>query len=738
MLGYLKGELIGSNIYAVHPPEFKDKVKELRGKLSIETLETSSIPLLSKNGMQIPVESIIFHGNWNNESALIFISRNLCENSISEEKFHHVFDSNQALMAISDMNTGVFINVNKTFLTSLGYERSEIIGHNSKELNLFYNYDRRIELAEKVKLNSNIENEYVIIRTKDGKPIHCLFSISFIKIQANNYLLTSAINISPLKEAEEKLKRSLHQQTLLADISQNFLSLTNLSEKINHTLGLLGNETGVSRVYIFEDDVTGSKSSNTYEWCNVGISSQIHELQDIPYKNFPSWKKILDKNGKIFSTNIKNLPSDIVDILDRQEIKSILVFPLIVQNHFFGFIGFDECTGEKEWEHEEIDLLRTISGIISNSFERHIFQKQLLESEIRQKLAIENTEAGLWDWNMQTDDVFFNDFWCKMLGYEKDEIEPNVSTWEKLVHPDDMPKVMKDLNEHIDGKSDYYENTHRLLSKSGKWKWVIDKGKIIEFDADKKPKRAIGTHIDIDNQKKIEEELRNLNNTKDKFFSIIAHDLRGPISSMMQISEMVSDNHGLDEETFQKFLNSQKELSKSTFQLLENLLNWARYNSEQVYFNPKKIYLNAIIDENIINIKYSAKQKGISIITDYSEAFMAYADEDMVQLIIRNLLSNAIKFTGNDGVIRIELEKKVNVIKINIVDSGQGISEENINKIISENEFYSTYGTAKEKGTGLGLKLCKSYIEENNGTLKIESKLNIGSSFSFTLPIVKI
>ena len=168
------------------------------------------------------------------------------------------------------------------------------------------------------------------------------------------------------------------------------------------------------------------------------------------------------------------------------------------------------------------------------------------------------------------------------------------------------------------------------------------------------------------------------------------------------------------------------------------MLNWASYNREQIKFNPKIIDLNAIIAENIINIKYSAKQKGISIITDYSEAFKAYADEDMVKLIIRNLLSNALKFTCNDGFIRIELNKRVNYIEVKIVDTGLGISEDNIEKIMSDNQFYSTYGTASEKGTGLGLKLCKSFIAQNKGELTIDSKLNIGTSFSFTLPMVNI
>ena len=551
-------------------------------------------------------------------------------------------------------------------------------------------------------------------------------------------MLTSAIDISALKQAEEKLKNSLKQQTLLSDISQNLISLDDFDKKINKTLEQTGEHAGVDRVYIFEDNIEGTETSNTFEWCNSDISPQIQNLQNIPYEIISSWKAMLIKEGRIFSTNIKELPEYIQNILEPQGIKSILIFPLFVHNRFWGFIGFDGCKTEKKWTNEEVELLRTISGIISNYFDRHLFQKKLIESEIRQKLAIENTQAGLWDWNIQTGELFVNDVWYKMIGNTKDEIEPNVKSWEDRVHPDDIQQVMQELQKHISGQTAYYESVHRFQTKSGEWKWISDRGKIIEYDENNQPKRAIGTHIDIDNQKAIEENLRNLNATKDKFFSIIAHDLRGPIGSMMQISEMVSDKDGLDEETLYKFLNSQKELSKSTFQLLENLLNWARYNREQIKFNPKIIDLNAIIDENIINIKYSAKQKGISIITDYSEAFKAYADEDMVKLIIRNLLSNALKFTCNAGFIRIKLKKKVNYIEVKIIDTGLGISEDNIEKIMSDNQFYSTYGTASEKGTGLGLKLCKSFIAQNKGELIIDSKLNIGTSFSFTLPMVKI
>ena len=735
-LGYSKEEVCGSSMFAIHPIEYRDKAQQIVRRMIEGQNEVCPLPLLKKNGEHVPVETKIYKGKWNNVDALIGISRNLSDMAVSEEKFYRVFENNQALMSISDLETGTLINVNKKFLATLGYKRSEIIGRNSKELNMLYDYEKRAELAEKIKNNKFLDNEYIPIRTKDNRLIHCLFSISPIKIQTHSYILSSAIDISHLKDVERKLEKGLRHQRLLADISQNLLSLDDFDAKLNKTLAFVGEHTDVSRVYIFQDNEQETETSNTYEWCNVGVSPQIADLQNVPYELIPSWKPLLTSQGRIFSINICELPPDLVSILEPQEIKSVLVFPLIVTSKFFGFIGFDECKNNKLWDEEEVELLRTIAGIISNFFERRQFQTQLAESEIRQKLAIENTQAGLWDWNIQTGYVFFNDMWCSMLGYGCNEIEPNVKSWETLVHPDDMPKVLDDLNSHLEGKRPYYENVHRLLTKEGPWKWVIDKGKVIEYDSNGKPLRAIGTHIDIDNQKKVEEELRDLNATKDKLFSIIAHDLRGPIGSMMQIAELISDTDGLNEDTLFSFLHSQRELTQSTFQLLENLLSWARYNQHQITYSPKVIELAHIIDEAILNVKYAAKQKGISIVSDISQSFSAFADEDMVKLIIRNLLSNAIKFTASGGFIRVEVERNTNHLVVAITDTGIGISQENIDVILSHNQFYSTYGTNKEKGTGLGLKLCKSFIEQNKGELTIESVLGKGTSFKFTLPVV--
>jgi PAS domain S-box-containing protein len=739
VLGYSKDELYGKSVLLVHPPACRKEASEnVQGMISGKK-DTCLLQLLSKQGMHIPVETKVYSGRWNHEKVLIGISRNLSEIALSNEKFGRVFDENQTLMAVSEMTTGKFVNVNKRFLEVLGYKESEVIGNSSLELDIFDDFARWNELFEKVQKQTSLDNEHVLLRTKYGKPVHCLFFASIIQIQTYNYLLTSAIDITLSKQIDQKLKNSLGHQTLLADISQTLLSIDEFDEKLSSILVDLGYHTGVSRVYIFEDDISGKFTNNTYEWCNLGISEQIDELQDIPYEIVPSWKKIFSEKGRVFSTNILELPEDLIVILEPQGVKSILVFPLYVQNNFFGFVGFDECQKEKVWEHDEVELLRTVSGIISNSFERKILKSQLEESEMRLKLAVDNTETGLWDWNVQTDDVIFNDSWGKMLGYECGDLPPNCNSWERLIHPDDKENVFMVLDEHLQGKREYYEVTHRLLTKSNEWKWILDKGKVIEYDSNNKPLRAVGTMVNVDYQKKIEEELRCTNITKDKFFSIIAHDLKGPVGSIMQSSELlveiIDEDESVDMEELYKCLVSQKELATSTFWLLDNLLSWASFNSEQIKFLPENVNLKSLIDENVLHIRLRAEKKNISIVFDCGENLSVFADRDMVNLIIRNLLSNALKFTVMDGGISIILEQENQSVTVKIIDSGVGISSGNIEKILSSTNFYSTFGTASEKGTGLGLKLCRSFVEQNNGTFNIESQVDKGSIFSFTLPL---
>ena len=737
ILGYTKEELVGKSVLLVHPPEYRQRAGEIVGQMLNGEAEKCPLPLLSKLKIHVPVETRVYNGVWNSQKVLIGVSRNLSELALSEEKFYSVFDNNEILMALSEIESGVFIHVNRKFLEVLGYSESEVIGKSSTALDMYYDSSLRNAFLEKLSRNKSVENERMIVKTKNGELLHCLFSIKKIQIQTHTYWLTSADDITDLMTAKEKLRHNLKQQTLLADISKKLNSFQNFDNTMDEVLKMLGEHTGISRVYIFENDPTISSCSNTYEWCNVGITPQIDELQDVPWEMIPSWKKILDEQGKVLSYDITELPIDVYQVLEPQGIKSILVFAMYVDEKFFGFIGFDECVTHKVFEIEEIELLRTISNMISGTYERLIFQRKLSESEARLNLAIDNSETGLWDWNIVTGSVYFNDIWCHMLGYEKSEVEPHVSSWERLVHPDDLPYINEELDKHLKGKTTSYQSLHRLLTKKGEWKWILDKGRVVERDGQGNPLRAIGAHFDIDEQKHVENELQKANENKDKFFSIIGHDLRGSIGSIMQMSEMLAEKGSVDEETLYTCLESQKEISHAAYNLLENLLNWAKSNRDQMIFKPKILNINNIIKDCIFNVKVQAESKKILLKTKFDQEYDVYADEDMTRLIIRNLLSNAMNFTPEDGSITFSLSSKKDFVKIMVKDTGMGMIKESIEKVLSDNEFHSTYGTDYKKGSGLGIKLCKNFIRQNHGSIDIESVIRKGTTVKVILPSTK-
>jgi PAS domain S-box-containing protein len=232
-----------------------------------------------------------------------------------------------------------------------------------------------------------------------------------------------------------------------------------------------------------------------------------------------------------------------------------------------------------------------------------------------------------------------------------------------------------------------------------------------------------------------QEELQELNATKDKFFSIISHDLKNPIAVFLSISEMLSKMfEDFSPEELKDFLDEMNKSAKKLNSLLENLLQWSRAQTGRLQYNPDTFDLRDVVQNSIMLLKMNADKKNIGLISDVQEQSYVYADINMVDTVLRNLISNAIKFTPEKGKITISDEVKGEFREVSVTDTGLGISEEDINKLFRIDVHHTTIGTSKEKGTGLGLILCKEFIEKNGGEIWVESRLGEGTTFYFTLP----
>ncbi|MEM7536532.1 MAG: hybrid sensor histidine kinase/response regulator [Chloroflexota bacterium] len=243
----------------------------------------------------------------------------------------------------------------------------------------------------------------------------------------------------------------------------------------------------------------------------------------------------------------------------------------------------------------------------------------------------------------------------------------------------------------------------------------------------------ITAHLTIQHQK---QALRELNATKDKFFSIIAHDLRGAFSVLLGVSSMFAEEGGeMDAEqvtTFGKLLN---ESAENTFNLLENLLQWARIQREQIEFQPQEVDLNQIVGATVSLLQHNAAQKNITLDYTVDHGTMVYADTNMVHTIYRNLISNAIKFTPKGGRITVATQPKDGQVESTVTDTGVGMTEDQCNRLFRIDTMQSTNGTSGESGTGLGLILCHEFVSKHGGDIMVKSKKGDGTTFSFTLPI---
>jgi len=440
-LKYSENELLGKHILMLHPIDRAQEASDIIGRMIAGTLDFCPIPLLTKEGERIEVETRVYAGEWDNEPVLFGVSKDITNLVLSEEKFSKTFHLNSALMAISDFESGIFIDVNTSFLKILGYTRKEVIGNTARNLNLFVNSKSRDKLIGILNNQSEWLDEIGIkVRTKDGEKKDGLFSVSKIIIGGKKYLLTTMIDITYQKQANRTIR----------------------------------------------------------------------------------------------------------------------------------------------------------------------------------------------------------------------------------------------------------------------------------------------------NQNK---ELTKLNIEMNRFMTILSHDLRSPFNSMLGFLELILlnfDNYGM--EKLKRHLINVNSSAILTYNLLDDLLNWIRINSQKVQLSPTIVNLKEFVTSVLDIYTFTALEKGIEIHNLVGNDTSVYIDTAMINKVLRNLISNSIKFSNNGSKIWISAEECNDKIKLTVKDQGIGINQSQVEKLFNISFRNSTLGTMNEKGTGLGLNLCKEMIQKHQGEIWITSEVNHGTEVSFTIP----
>jgi PAS domain S-box-containing protein len=566
-LGYTREELSGLSVLMVHPLDRRDEAGRIVEEMLKGITEFCPVPIVTKSGIQIPVETRVTPGIWDGKPVIFGVTKDISKVKLSEEKFSKVFYLNPSVCGLSDLETGKYVEVNDQFYTLLGFEKNEVIGKTATDLGILTTEIVNAVMS-KAERNGTVTNIEADLKAKNGDIKHVLLSAENIYIQDKKYRFTVVHDITKLKKAEDEISR----------------------------------QAGM-------------------------ISSLLDSIPDIIF--------FKDKNGVYLGCNPP----------------------------FAEFVGRprNEIIGKTDYD---------------------LFDKEIAD--------------------------FFRKYDKSML-----EVCKSQQNEEWITYPDGRKILIDTL------KTPYWGPDGTLIGLLG-------------ISRDITERKHAENEIKLKN-----EELLKLNFEKDKFFSIIAHDLRSPFTGFLGLTEiMVVDLPNLSMNKIQEFAVNIRTSATNLYRLLNNLLEWAQIQKGTINFYPSTIKFLVLVDECLSLIKEFAKTKEIEIVLDIPAGLEIFADKNMLQTVISNFVSNAVKFTQKGG--KVNLSAKINddnCIEISIKDTGIGMSQHMIDDLFRIDVQTVRKGTEGELSTGLGLLLCKEFVEKHEGKIWVESIVGVGTTFNFSLSL---
>jgi PAS domain S-box-containing protein len=416
----------------------------------------------------------------------------------------------------------------------------------------------------------------------------------------------------------------------------------------------------------------------------------------------------------------------------------------------------------QSFNHMAAKLKQTLENLTSEVAERQRTEEALRESEERLDLALRGADLGLWDWNIPTGEVVFNSRWAEMLGYTLDEIEPNISSWERLVHPDDTLVVMEALNAHLEGRTLLYQTEHRLRTKSGDWKWILDTGKVFVRDEQGNPIRATGTHQDVTERKQAEEALRRskhyleetlakLRETQEQMMhqerlatvgqlaAGIAHDFNNILAAIVLYTQTSLRTTELSP-TIRKRLEVIAQQADRATDLVQQILDFGR----RAVIERQPLALDSFLKEVVKLLKCTLPESVQIDLVFEPGAYVIPADPTRVQQAMVNLALNARDAMPDGGDLHIGLsraeEGEINCVdcgrvvggewvQVTVQDSGTGIPPDVLPHI-----FEPFFTTRAPLGHGLGLAQVYGIVKQHGGHIEIETEVGRGTTLKLYWP----
>jgi PAS domain S-box-containing protein len=690
-LEYTAEELLSKSVLMVHPEERRKEAGRIVGEMLAGTADFCPVPLVTKSGNYIPVETRVKPGYWDGKPVIFGVTKDVSKIKLSEEKFAKAFQFNSALMAITGFDDGVFLDVNDAFIKTTGYSRKELIGKASRTINLIDDLELSKSMTEKFNHSIPVREVEVVARTKSGGQIIGLFSADPIFVGEQLCLLTMIVDISERKKAEKALRESEKRFSLFMDY--------------------------LPAVVFLKDHVGKTLFVNKYMDDAFGASEWVGKTMSEVYPN-ELGERITRDDANSMQLGYQKIEESMLQLDGRM--------------HFYETQKFViQRSGEEPM----------LGGVSLDITERKQSEVELRESEEKHSSMISNISDVIGIMAVDGKMKYKSPNIEKHFGWKPEDLI-GTDGW-LTIHPDDLVRIQTEFYNLLQNDKGVKTVEYRYKCKDGSYK-------PIELTATNLINNAIIGGVllnyhDITERKLAEEEILKTKNeaekanyAKSEFLSRMSHELRTPMNSILGFAQLLEmgELNSSQKKGVSHIMNSGKHLLK----LINEVLDISSIEAGRISFIPEPVQLSGLIAEVVDSMQYLAGLRQITMEFFTPEAGQLYviSDRQRLKQVLLNLINNAIKYNIIGGTVFIKAELMPEsssgfYVRISVTDTGMGIAKDDIHKLFLPFERIGAEKTETE-GSGLGLAVVKKIMDVMSGCINVESEPGEGSTFWIEIP----
>lgn len=555
-----------------------------------------------------------------------------------------------------------------------------------------------------------------------------------------------ALRLTNSKRQLAELQRYQQSKALMSLWKTDIFKQGRFHETICEITRVAAETLHVARVgvWLFADDRSKIQCLTLYQ-----LATQQHTaVADLLAAEYPAYFQALEKSRVIVAHHAQTDPETCEfahNYLKPLGITAMMDAPIRIDEGLVGILCHEHVGSEREWTVEEQSFASSLADLLAIAVQtnkRFQVEQKLHESEELRHLAVEGAGIGLWDWNLQNDTLRVDERWAAIRGYQLAEITPTREFWLQLVHPDDRPELSAMLKQYLNGEIPFYQAEYRTQTKDGQWKWILSRGKVVQWDETGKPVRLLGTQLDITDHKQLEQQLRHAQKMEaiGRLAGGIAHDFNNVLTVIISYSELVLKRNDLEARTRLRVEEIKKAGERAAL-LTQQLLTFSR----------KQVMTTVVLDLNLVVTEMDQMLRRL-IGEDIDlrlrlapDPCWVKADPVQVEQVIMNLVINARDAMPVGGKMTIEtssVHRTTNPPQLHhrstaqeyiclvVADSGIGMDVE------TQARIFEPFFTTKEagKGTGLGLSMVFGIVQQHNGWIEVDSEVGRGTTFAIYIP----